>query len=72
MNLCEVLRRVVKSGYGFICFGYGYILFGYGLIKQPCIWFRWLDLTNRHPLSPATLLRGGFMPSIMADRYGPP
>ena len=55
MNLCEVLRRVVKSGYGFICFGYGficfgygficfgygYILFGYGLIKQPCIWFRW-------------------------------
>jgi len=53
-NLCEVLCRGIKSGYGFICFGYGfilgygficfgygYILFGYGLIKQPCIWFRW-------------------------------
>ena len=35
-------------------------------LNNPVYGLDGLDLTNRHPLSPSTLLRGGFMPSIKA------
>ena len=96
--LCNTLYESVRVSCRIVKFVYGlYVLdmvymFGYGLY----VFWKWINYTTlymvymfliwikRHPLSPATLLRGGFMPSIIdmvrhngrhnppLSRYGPP